>query len=110
MIYTVITIKLPERSVYNFHIYREKFFFNKIEKIFGSEDIQTGNIRFDDVFKIKTSPSDKIYEVFTPDLQRKFLYGSYLINMTLSEKKLQNKTGRIIDKYTGSAIFKRTYG
>ncbi|MEQ8186325.1 MAG: hypothetical protein ABRQ39_00020 [Candidatus Eremiobacterota bacterium] len=97
IIYTVITIKLPECSVYNFHIYRENFFFNKREKIFGSEDIQTGNIRFDDVFNIKTSPSDKIDEVFTPDLQRKLLYGSYLINMTLSEKKLQNKTGRIID-------------
>ncbi len=97
IIYTVITIKLPERSVYNFHIYRENCFFNKIEKIFGSEDIQTGNIRFDDVFKIKTSPADKINEVFTPDLQRKLLYGSYLINMTLSETKLQNKTRRIID-------------
>ncbi|MEQ8173051.1 MAG: hypothetical protein ABRQ38_29470 [Candidatus Eremiobacterota bacterium] len=97
IIYTVITIKLPERSAYNFHIYRKNFFFNKIEKIFGSKDIQTGNIRFDDVFMIKISPDDKINEVFTPDLQRKLLYGSYLINMTLSETKLQNKTKRIID-------------
>jgi hypothetical protein len=94
--YTVITMKLPEASKCNLHIYEENFL-SKVGKMFGGQDIQKGNKEFDDSFIIKSQTPHLISNLLTQELQRKMLYGKHLINISLSGKKLQNKTGYIIE-------------
>jgi len=94
--YTVITLKSKKLSGYHLHIYQESFL-SKIGKMFGGQDIQIGNEEFDTSFIIKSQTPDKIHKLLTMELQRKMLYGTHLINLSLSEKTLQNKTAHIID-------------
>jgi hypothetical protein len=88
--YTRITMNFPEYVGYNLRIYKESLL-SKVEKVFGGQDIQVGNKEFDDSFMIKSKTPDKIDKILTPELQRKMIYGSHLINITLSRNTVENK-------------------
>jgi len=101
--FTVITILLPEAVNYHFHIYYENSW-DKMEKMLGEKDIQIGNKEFDSSFIIQSQTPDKINKVFTSELQRKMLYRSDLINISLSGNKIVNETSKLI-KNQGELLY-----
>ncbi len=71
-VHTALEIAPSSDMGMDLHIAPEHFF-TDVGKLFGSQDIQTGDKAFDDAFLIQGSDPDKILALLTPAVRRQML-------------------------------------
>lgn len=80
--YTILTMYAPGSNNFSFRLLKEGFF-QKIGKMLGGQDIQTGDATFDKVFMLKSNSPEIALQVFDMQLCGKILDHQGWINSSL---------------------------
>lgn len=70
--YTILTMYAPGTNTFTFRLLKEGFF-QKIGKMLGGQDIQTGDADFDKMFMLKSNSPELALQIFDPQLCGKIL-------------------------------------
>lgn len=83
---TRVIVPINLKSNFKFEIYSEGFI-RKIEKIFGAQDIEIGNLQFDKSFSIKSNNELKVKSLLRNTTIQNLLLEQKDVNIQISDQK-----------------------
>jgi hypothetical protein len=86
---TTLEVQYPQRLMVGYSIYPEKSF-HKVAKVFGFEDLRTGNPAFDNAYIVKAKNKDVALAKLTPDFCEQMVgLDRHTHNILLDDEKMK---------------------